>query len=382
MKKLGLGYSLTLMLILRALYSMNWYNVSPLLFKITDFYGVSGSFTGVILSSFLIGTAIFQVPSGIIAARIGSRNTALSGMLIMSISVILSVFSSDFLIFLISRFFVGLGSAFFFSSGIGVLNDLDNTNYSRNIAAFNTAFSVGGGVGVISYSIGILYFNWQSLLLWGGVLTLIFTIAAIILIPESPPANYRSDLIRNVKGRLTSKPLILLSLSLSGYWGLNFTFEEYEKPFAGILNFPSSISGLIGGLTLFAGLLGLIVFKKISLRKPSLILPVLLLIVSVSIAFQASGIALYLFYTAVIGGTLSVILFSLEYSYVVKLEMEQRFVPLGISIMNAIQIAVGSAITFIFGYFFATNHYSSWIMLGAISLLFYPLGIRTIKNVS
>ncbi|MGP6238806.1 MFS transporter [Cuniculiplasma sp. SKW4] len=382
MKKLGMGGSLVLMLILRALYSMNWYNVSPLLFRITDFYGVSGSLTGLILSSFLIGTAIFQVPSGIVAARIGSRNTALTGMVIMSVSVILSIFSPDFLVFLISRFFVGLGSAFFFSSGIGVLNDLDRTNYSRNIAAFNTAFSVGGGVGVISYSVGVIYVNWQLLLLWGGIVTLVFTILAFIFIPSSPLADYRSDLIKNVKGRLTSKPLIFLSLSLAGYWGLNYTFEEYEKPFAGILNFSSSTAGLIGSLTLFAGILGLIIFKKISLRKPSLILPVLLLVVSMSIAFQASGIALYLFYTSIMGGTLSVILFSLEYSYVVKLEMEQRFVPLGISIMNAIQIAVGSVITFIFGYIFASNHYISWIILGGISLIFYVFGIKTIRNLS
>lgn len=382
MKRLGVGGSLALMLILRALYSMNWYNVSPLLFRITDFYNVTGSFSGIILSAFLIGTAIFQVPSGILAARIGSRNTALSGMLIMSVSVILSIFSPDFLLFLFSRFFVGLGSAFFFSSGIGVLNDLDNSNSSRNIASFNTAFSVGGGAGVISYSIGVLYVPWQVLLFLGGIVTLIFTVVAFFFLPSSPAQSEKRDFMKNVKGRLTSKPLILLSLSLAGYWGLNFTFEEYEKPFAGVLNFLPSTAGIIGSLTLFAGILGLLIFKRLSFRKPSLILPLLLLVVSASIAFQVSGIPDYLFYTSIMGGALSVILFSLEYSYVVKLELEQRFVPLGISIMNAIQIAVGSGITFVFGYFFSSNPYLSWVMLGVISLLFYPLGLTTIRRLS
>ncbi len=370
------------MLILRALYSMNWYNVSPLLFRITSFYGISDAYSGLILSAFLIGTAIFQVPSGIVAARIGSKNTALSGMVIMSISVIFSIFSPNFFIFLISRFLVGVGSAFFFSSGIGVLNDLDNTNSSRNIASFNTAFSIGGGAGVIIYSVANIYVQWQLLLLYGGIVTLIFTVIAFILIPISPMAEERSDFIKNVKGRITSKPLILLSLALSGYWGLNFTFEEYEKPFAVALHFMQTTSGLIGSLTLFSGILGLLVFKRLSLNRPSRILPALLLLVSLSIALQATGISYYIFYTAIMGGALSVILFSLEYSYVIKLEQEQRFVPLGISIMNAIQIAVGSIITFAFGYMFSLTPYYSWVALGIISLLFYPLGYGTIRKIS
>jgi MFS family permease len=381
MKKLSGGNSIILLLILRALYSMNWYNVSPMLFNITSTYHVSASLSGLILSAFLIGTGLFQIPSGLVASKIGSKNTALTGMVVMSIAATTSLVSNNFTLFLITRFVVGLGSAFFFSSGIAVLNDIDEKNVSKNIAAFNTAFSIGGGFGVVGFAYFLQFVPWQTLLAIGGLVTLFLTAIAFVFIPDlSTRRSYSGTFKKNIYKRITSRPLLLLSISLSGYWGLNFTFEEYLQPFASNLGFNSSISGLIGSLSLFAGIIGMLLFSFVSNKKTSTTLPSIVIFISAIIAFQFFGLPYYLFITAILGGSISVIIFSLEYSYVVKIETEKQFVAFGISIMNALQIGIGSLITFIFGYLFAYNNKLSWVILPIICLLFLPLGIGVFKN--
>ncbi len=379
MKKMGKNGSITLLLILRALYAMNWYNVSPLLFKITSTYGVSPSYSGLVLSAFLIGTGFFQIPSGLVATKIGSRNTALTGMVIMSVAATLSIISINFTELLVTRFFVGLGSAFFFSSGIAVLNDIDSTNVSRNIAAFNTAFSIGGGFGVVGFAYFSGMARWQTLIGVSGLVTLVVTMIGFIFIVNHPPPAIIGNFRAKVKERMTSRPLLLLSMSLAGYWGLNFTLEEYLQPFATNIGFNSHVAGIIGSLSLFAGLLGMVLYGVFSKRKSPIILPSLGIFISSVVAVLFFKIPVYLFATSIIAGTCSVIIFSLEYTYVVRIEKEKEYVALGISIMNAMQIATGSLITLVFGLLFSLSISFSWIALALIAILLIPLGIPVWK---
>ncbi len=360
---------------------MNWYNVSPMLFDITSSYNVGSSLSGLILSAFLIGTGLFQIPSGLVASRIGSKNTALTGIAIMSVAAMASVISPNFTVFLSTRFMVGLGSAFFFSSGISVLNDIDEGNVKRNIAAFNTAFAVGGGFGVVGFAYFLQFASWQNLLAIGGLVTVLLTLAAFMLIPDmSSRIAKKKEFRKNVYMRLTSKPLLLLSMSLAGYWGLNFTFEEYLQPFAEKLGFSGPVAGFIGSLSLFAGVAGMILFAYFSRKKGSVVLPSLVIFISAILAFQFFGLPYYLFLTAILGASISVIILPIEYAYVVRIETERQFVALGISIMNAMQIATGSAITFLFGYLFSLNAFLSWVILGAIALIFLPMGISVMRQ--
>ena len=80
-------------------------------------------------------------------------------------------------------------------------------------------------------------------------------------------------------------------------------------------------------------------------------------------------------------GAISIMLFSLEYYYVILLEKEEKYVPLSISIMNGIQIATGSLIAAVFGYLYAFSPELSWLFLPAVSLAMFPLGINTIRKI-
>ena len=79
---------------------------------------------------------------------------------------------------------------------------------------------------------------------------------------------------------------------------------------------------------------------------------------------------------------MSIILFSLEYFYVIRIEKEEEYVPLGISIMNGIQIAAGAIIASVFGYVYSINQFVSWLFLAAISMVMLPIGMAELKKIN
>src|SRR3990172_1600613 len=108
----------------RAVYTINWFSISPALPFIAKDFGVDLPSLGVLTSSFLLGAGIFQVPAGVLSARWGPKNTSQLGMLLLSLSGIGEGISPNFTALLLSRFLLGVGAALFFSPAIGVLTPL------------------------------------------------------------------------------------------------------------------------------------------------------------------------------------------------------------------------------------------------------------------
>ncbi|MGP6293389.1 MFS transporter [Caldiplasma sukawensis] len=373
--------SIGLIMGLRALYSMNWYNVSPMIFRILKEYNAPLSYSGLILTAFLLGTGIMQIPSGIVASKIGSKNTSMLGMFVLSVASSLSFLSYNIFLFLISRFMIGVGAAFFFSSGIGLLKEIDETNIGKNIGLFNTVFSIGGGFGIILFTIALnIYGRPLILLSYGGIATLLLTIVSFFYIDGKKSIIDEKNFIKNVRGRIFSKPLFMVSMSLAGYWGLNFTIEEFLKSYSQFANFSSTIAGTLGSISLFSGILGYPLFIRMSRIGDFRSLVYSLIVVIITTAFMFTASLYYLIIVPFVTGSMSIVIFSVEYNYVVKIEKDQKFVPLSISIMNSLQIMIGSLITFIFGYSYAFNPYISWIILAIIAFLFFPMGIGTLRK--
>src|SRR5579862_7544539 len=68
----------------RFAYAINYYNISSVFFLIAAELGETIYGLGLITTSFLISIAVFQVPGGILAAKIGPKKTAVLGSVIYS----------------------------------------------------------------------------------------------------------------------------------------------------------------------------------------------------------------------------------------------------------------------------------------------------------
>src|SRR5271157_4828181 len=74
----------------RVVYALNWYNIASIFSLLAVGFGQGVSGLGALTSSFYLGAGLFQIPGGVVAARVGPRLTATLGTLVMSIAVLVS----------------------------------------------------------------------------------------------------------------------------------------------------------------------------------------------------------------------------------------------------------------------------------------------------
>lgn len=362
----------TMIMLSRLFYAMNWYNISPALGDIVKAFNVNPSLEGLLLSAFLIGAGVFQIPAGIISARIGAKNTAMIGMLVMSASVMLSAFSSSFIELLMLRFITGLSAAFFFSTAIGIINDLYSSNVTSMIGLYNGFFAIGGGIGIALFTPIVVMFGWRMDMLISGAVTLIVTIISIFTIPSVEAQGVAS--MKEVYRRLTSKTIWLVALGLEGVWALNFTFSEIFKNYAhNVVGIPGDIAGIMGGLILFSGIIGGYltgVMKRLNRLRLVFVIPLFL---GAMVAMIPLLDVIGLWGVTILEGTFATVVISLEYGLVVQIDKDSKYVPLNVGIANSIQIGVGSTIPFAFTFIAYYGYSYSWLFLGIFGFITLPL---------
>jgi MFS family permease len=355
----------------RLFYAMNWYNVSPALSDISSTYHVSFSLTGIILAAFLIGAGIFQIPAGIIASKIGSKNTSVIGLLVMSAAVIGSAYSPTFLIFIAMRLITGVGAAFFFSSAIGVLSEIYFERLPQMMGLYNGFFSIGAGVGIFAMGPLISYIGWQNSLALSGMITLVTAILLYTIVPSGPKGD-KLD-VSKIKIRILDRRIWFIALGFAGLWSLNFTIGEYFKPFAVSYGYSGFISGLMASMIMFLGIIGGLLTSAFRKNRPIRTSVYLTIIVSFSLFLLLINSAYTLWTTVIINGVFSVIIFSLEYTAVIRLDDDRKYIPLNVGLINSIQIGVGSLIPLAFAFLIPFGYSVSWIFLAVFALVTLPL---------
>ena len=108
----------------RAIYAFNWYNVSPAYPYLQNAFPQEYGYIWMMFALFLIGAGLFQIPAGMLAARIGSRRTSIFGLFLMGASAALIYIAPGLYVIIALRFITGVAAAFFFSSGISVISYL------------------------------------------------------------------------------------------------------------------------------------------------------------------------------------------------------------------------------------------------------------------
>jgi MFS family permease len=245
------------LLLARIIYAVNWYNIGSVFsFIALDFkQNVSG--LGFITGSFYVGLGIFQIPGGIVAAKIGPRKSTIYGTLIASAATFLSGLITDFSQLAVLRFFVGLGMAFVFGPGVALI-----VRYFRrhagglSVGLYNAAFYMGGALGLFSWGVFSELAGWRLSLATSGALGIL---SALLLVALVPADSTREDfLIKRSQLRmiLGDKWLMFLGVGMFGMTGgasvvtalMVFYLEQSLKA-------STAIAGVIGGLSLVFALL-------------------------------------------------------------------------------------------------------------------------------
>jgi MFS family permease len=235
----------------RTIYAVNWYNIAALFAFIAYDFNLNVSGLGIATACLYVGVGLFQVPGGIIAAKYGSRNTAIIGVLIASIAVTLTAFTAEFYQLVLLRFIVGVGSALFFAPGVTLIaRTFRRDSQGFGVGTFQSAYYVGGVLGLFAWSVLAEMIGWRFSLITSGLLGLLGCLLIFVKVPKD---ELRSDFV--VKGEdlrkiLSNRWLVLLSLELFAFGSGTFIISSFMVYYLEqALHLSPSLAGIIGSLT-------------------------------------------------------------------------------------------------------------------------------------
>jgi MFS family permease len=234
----------------RAVYAINWYNLAALYTFIAKDFDLNISGLGMASASFYAGVGLFQVPGGILAAKYDARPVAAAGMLTSSIAVLLTSFTSEFYQLVLLRFLVGVGMALFFGPGVTlVARTFRRESEGFGIGTFQSAFYVGGILGLFAWSVMAEVMGWRAGLAASGGLGVLGGILLLLCVPKDSARGSFKVKTADLRKVLSDKWLVLLSLELFGFGTgtiIISTFMVYYLEQS--LHLTPTLAGVVGGL--------------------------------------------------------------------------------------------------------------------------------------
>jgi MFS family permease len=366
----------------RIIYTINWFNIAPLL-GTTGLIAVALNLNlpaqGLLTSSFLLGAGIFQIPAGIVSGRWGPKNTSQLGMLILSLSGIGEGLSPNFPLLFTSRFTLGIGAALFFAPAIGILTPLFKPEEEGFVLGlYNSCFNIGGAIGLFGWVIVTDLLGWRDGLVLGGAIGIISVAIGQIVIPRDKPVERAQR--RSMGPVFKNWNVWLIGFGVLGLWGAIFSsssfLEAYTKDTFAVSPY---VSGLMASLIMFASIFGGPIGGRLSdryrMRKIFILVPGI--IVSVGIVLFGISQPIELWFLIPLVGFMDSIVFSTMYASMSQYpEIGHDYAPLGISIINSVQILGSYPIPIIFTFLVSTygNNYSpGWFFIGGVSLILMML---------
>ena len=366
------------LLIARIIYAINWFNIGSLFPFISKEFNQDVSYLGQLSGFFLLGIGLFQIPGGLFATKFGSRRSAILGILLSSIAVIISSLTTQIAVFVILRFIVGLGMAFFFSAGVTLITTyLGKRSEGTGIGLLNSFQAIGGIIGIFGWILVAEVLGWRLSLIMSGILGVAIGLTMIFLLPVETQIRTTIS-ISLLRKLLFSRYLVSLGVILTATqlaWGLTVSFFVFylidrmkiSPEFAGII---SSIPLLVYVFT--SPITGKIYDKSNNSKWLLLIFSIML---GISIMMNSLDNLTAVILSAIFVGFFATGGFTIIYAITRKIESTtlthgQEYATLNVSWINGISLMGISWVPVVFSLIINQAGYSiAWFIGGAITLI-------------
>ena len=211
-----------------------------------------------------IAYALFSVPSGVLAARVGKKRLLLLGLAFTGVATAVPAFTvPSFALLLACIFFLGIGSTFLQVAGNPMMRDVSVEGaFSRNLALAQGVKGVGSAVA--SYLVTAAAFIMPFLygMDWRGAFPIFFALTAITFLvvsavkadeaagsgKSSPPT------IANCLALLGAPSIALAVLGIFLYVGAEVCVATFIQPALLGLGYKESTAALLGPSLFFAAI--------------------------------------------------------------------------------------------------------------------------------
>jgi len=365
-------------LVARIVYAVNWFNIGSLFPFISKEFNQDVSYLGQLSGFFLLGIGLFQIPGGLFATKYGSRRSAILGILLSSIAVIISSLTTQIAVFVILRFIVGLGMAFFFSAGVTLITTyLGKRSEGTGIGLLNSFQAIGGIIGIFGWILVADVFGWRLSLILSGILGVVIGLMMIFLLPVETRSRttISLSLLRKI---LFSRFLISLGIILTATqlaWGLTvsfFVFYLIDK-----MKITPEFAGVISSIPLIVYVFTSPITGKIYDKSNNSKLLLLIFSIMLGISLMVNGLnnLIAITLSAVLVGFFATGGFTILYAITRKIESTtltqgQEYATLNVSWINGISLMGISWVPVAFSLIINQAGYSiAWFIGGAITLI-------------
>jgi MFS family permease len=367
--------AVTSLILGRIVYAINWYNIAAVFSLIASELNQNVSGLGVVTAAFFVGIGVFQVPGGILAAKIGPRSTVIYGTTIASLAAILSGFASSLAEITALRFLVGAGMALVFAPGVVLVTRyLKKGSEGLGVGVYNAAFSLGGAIGLSGWAILAVVVGWRPSLVISGSFGLVTSLLLVVCVPrDSLRSDFKIDLNR-LRFILFDKWLIALSIALLGL-GVGTTVVGNFMAYY-LENVSHVAVGEAGTIASLAVVLALVtapfsgrIFDRFGNAKRLLLATGIVMAFGVGIAFFGT------LYSSIISGILVGLSSGAGFTFGFAAAREANmfgpeYETLAVSWVNSISLFGDFAPPLLFSYFAIQFGYSvAWLCLAALSFI-------------
>lgn len=160
--------------------------LSSALKDIGDYWGLSESFLGFLTSSFFIAYTALQVPSGLVADKMGSKKVLLAGFAIQALGLVFGALSKSPIQFLLARVLTGAGQASYFACQQAITSfAVPKDRRSLGVAITTGGAGVGSAAGfLLGKFLSSGGYGWKMPFVLLGAVSAAFMLAVLTFVPE------------------------------------------------------------------------------------------------------------------------------------------------------------------------------------------------------
>jgi EmrB/QacA subfamily drug resistance transporter len=178
-------------------------------------FAMNAVLLGWVATSYLLATAVFLVPFGKISDIYGRKKIFLLGIIIYTISSILTALANTPFLLILCRVLQGIGSAMIFGTSIAILTSVFPLNERGKVLGINIAVTyLGLSSGPFIGGLVTQYLSWQSIFLLIGLLGLI-TFVLILTTMKTEWTEGKQEKIDFLGSAIYGIALLLLIYGLS-----------------------------------------------------------------------------------------------------------------------------------------------------------------------
>jgi len=190
-------------------------NIASVFLPISETFHQTVYGLGILSSVFFVGYFVFEVPSNVYGVRLGPRGLATFGAAIAAAALFACALAPSFDLLVVFRLLVGAGYGIFFPSAIVLaMRNAGEGSAGFGIALMTAAFSIGGALGVASWSLLSSDFGWRVSLLFEGAITTAAA-ASLRLLTERETGS-GSQISSSFRRVLSNRKVLILGLCFFG----------------------------------------------------------------------------------------------------------------------------------------------------------------------